>query len=183
MDLFDRLDAIGFPKLDLLDRDAFCKNLVFMHALMVASEPLLQEAIEHSDGALGVYYSAHIEEERGHAAWLADDLKSLGVTVGEPSYIAAACAGAQYYLIRHAHPAALLGYLAVLEGYPAPLEVVDMLEGHYGKDAMRCFRFHAEHDVDHRADLVKMIESVPEHHDLITNNAVQTLNLLHIALR
>lgn len=183
MKLEERIEALGFPVVDLGNRAAFVHNLKTMHELMVASEPLLEDAIEHTqDPDLLAYYKAHVEEERGHADWLREDLESMGETV-EPNMIAAACAGAQYYLIRHADPAALLGYMAVLEGYPMPLEVVGKLEELYGVDAVRTLRYHAENDINHREDLFAVIERFPQHHKLIADNAVQTLNLLHVALK
>ncbi|HEY6019106.1 MAG TPA: hypothetical protein VIY48_04175, partial [Candidatus Paceibacterota bacterium] len=153
MDLFAQLNEIGFPKLNLLDKPTFLRNMVFMHSLMLASEDLLEEAIKYANGDLLDYYKDHIEEERGHAEWLANDLYQIGVQVGEPHYLAAACAGTQYYLIRHIHPIALLGYMAVLEGYPMPMEWVERLEIEYGIEPLRTLRYHAEHDVDHRKDL------------------------------
>lgn len=184
MELFKRLDAIGFPRVNLLNREAFIKNMQFMHALMVASEPLMQNAIDQTQEPwLLDYYKSHVEEERGHADWLENDLKHMGVKP-ETSMIAAACAGAQYYLIRHVHPIALLGYMTILECYPMNLEAVAALETEYGIEAIRTLRYHAEHDVDHRQDLLKMLAEVPEEHKrLVADNAVQTLNLLHVALR
>lgn len=181
MGVFDRLEAIGFPKLNLLDRETYLRNMQFMHALMVASEPLVQEAIDHSSGDLRDYFVEHIEEERGHAEWLAADIRSMG-SKPETHMIAAACAGAQYYLIRHVNPEALLGYMAVLECYPMPLEMVDALEQAHGKEAVRTLRYHAENDIEHRKALMAMIEK-SEHQQLIGDNAVQTLNLLNVALR
>lgn len=184
MDIFERLDSIGLPQLNLLDREVYVRNMKFMHALMVASEPLVQDAIDWtSNPALRSYYRKHIEEERGHAEWLADDLGSMGEET-ETDLIAAACAGAQYYMIRHVHPVALLGYMAVLEGYPMPIEHVEQLEQAHGTDAVRTLRYHAENDVEHRKDLVAMLNSLsPEHKKLVSDNAVQTLNLLHVGLR
>lgn len=180
--MLEKIKQIGFPVVDLSRPEVFIRNLAFMHDIMIASEPLVQEAIDHSEGELRDYLVRHIEEERGHAAWLADDLAELGLTDWERSCAAVACAGSQYYWIKHVHPAAILGYMAVLEGYPMPLDIVAELESIHGKKPCRTLRYHAENDIEHRIDLFNMINRLPEHEKLIETSAVQTLNLLHAGL-
>jgi hypothetical protein len=180
--MLDKIRQIGFPMVDLSKPEIFARNMAFMHDLMIASEPLVQEAIDHADGELRDYLVRHIEEERGHAAWLAEDLAELGLTEWERSCAAVACAGSQYYWIKHVHPAAVLGYMAILEGYPMPIETVEELELIHGTKACRTLRYHAENDVEHRIDLFEMIGKLPEHAGLIETSAMQTLNLLHAGL-
>ena len=69
--------------------------------------------------------------------------------------------GTQYYLLKHVHPAALLGYMAVVECDPVPEEVVDLLERAHGKDLMRFMRFHALKDLEHRKELFEIIDLTP----------------------
>jgi hypothetical protein len=54
--------------------------------------------------------------------------------------------GAQYYWIHHYHPAALLGYMAVLEGTPPSRTSVEQLIERTGFDS-RAFRTIMEHSV------------------------------------
>src|SRR5690348_11828589 len=99
----------------------FITNLVFLYHIMVASENLLRMAArETSDRKLREYFEKHLEEERDHAKWLAEDLNSVCVDVKktEPPLLAIQMAGSLYYLIFHVHPAALLGYMQVLESWP-----------------------------------------------------------------
>ena len=60
------------------------------------------------------------------------------------------------------HPAALLGYMAVVEGDPVPLEVVDLLERAHGKDLLRFVRFHALKDLEQRIELFEVIDDAPK---------------------
>lgn len=160
--------------LDLKNTDILVSNLAFMQQVITASERLLQEAADESTGELREYYLNHLEEERAHEAWLADDLKSVGIDVKTLPMMrkAVEMAGSQYYLIKHVHPSSLLGYMAVLEGFPMPLDLVALLESIHGKPLLRTLRYHAEHDIEHRKELFKMIDKQarPE----ILMSAVQT---------
>jgi hypothetical protein len=190
MDMFEELNKIGLPKLNLLDSSVFLHNLLFNYDLMVASETLVEEAINKLDKPttefereLKEYYINHLEEERGHEKWLKEDLEGYGASVEGVSYIAAACAGMQYYLIKHSHPVALLGYMAVLEGYPMENKNLELLESKYGKELLRTIRYHALHDVEHKKDLVKILTKVPrELETLVLNSGIQTLKFFYAAL-
>lgn len=142
------------PRIDLSDRTTLIHNLVLVHQIIVASEQLLVEAIEMSHGALREYYTKHLEEERKHEQWLADDLRDAGIDVNffETSFEVMELVGAQYYQIKHVDPACLLGYIYVLEGFPAPIEQIERLEAIHGKELLRCARFHSEHDPAHGED-------------------------------
>lgn len=127
---------------------------------MVASERLLEVALNECEyGRLRTYYLKHLNEERHHAEWLAEDLKKMGVTP-EYDYRAATIAGSQYYHIFHDHPALLLGYMFVLEAWPKPLDVIEQIEQKYGP--LRTLRYHAEHDPDHVKDLEAEINALPD---------------------
>jgi hypothetical protein len=171
------ITRVQFAQPDLLDRETFIANLCFVYGLMVASEQLLREAVEHSKGALRAYCRDHLAEETGHEKWLAADLESAGVRVDRivPSMEIAACAGAQYYLVRHVCPAALLGYMATLECMPMPIERVEKLEEVHGKTLCRTLRHHAIKDVDHGREVLAMIDRASgREFSLIRQNAIQT---------
>lgn len=168
------------PTLNLACKPVLQANLLFMYQVMKASERLLEEAIkECKSGALRDYYVDHLEEERKHEEWLAEDLKWFGIDVTAISTIplAAALAGAQYYNIKHVSPACLLGYMAVLEGFPFEIEVLKQLEAIYGKAPFRCLRYHAVHDQEHRVDLFRVIDAVGDHR--IYETAIQTQHSLN----
>lgn len=173
-EVIDAVLSIRTKNLNLNDLGILISNLAFMHQVIVSSERLLEEAANESIGELKAYYLVHLEEERQHQKWLADDLLSYGVDVKTLPLMrkAAEMAGSQYYLIKHVHPSCLLGYMAVLEGFPMPLDMVDSLEVLHGKKLIRTLRFHAEHDLEHRKEVFRMIdiEARPE----ILSNAAQT---------
>ncbi len=152
---------------DFSMRATLIERLNLSHTLMVASERLLSEAAREAEGALRNYYLNHLEEEKGHAQWLERDLGSVS-----PVRRAQEVAGCQYYLIKHVHPCCLLGYMAVLECFPAPLSFVQELERLHGKEICRTLRHHCENDPQHRVDLLDIIDKMnrPE----ILDNAVQT---------
>ena len=160
--------------LDLMNRRVLVDNLCFVYQFMVASERLLYEAKMQSTGALREYYVEHYDEERGHEEWLADDLRSAGVDVNsiQRSRTAIAMAGGQYYLMKHVSPAALLGYMLVLECSPMPIEQVKILEDAHGKDLLRTLRYHSVHDIDHGEKLRLVIDGMSD--PSIMESAVQT---------
>lgn len=166
-----------WPMPRILEAGPFVIHFVWLYHVMKASEGLLKAAIANSTGDLHSYYVEHLKEETGHASWLADDLRSIGIDVHDTQapQTAIQMAGGQYYLINHVNPAALLGYMVVLECFPAPLDYVDQLEMVHGTDALRTFRFHAEHDVDHGADVLAMIDQLPdEDKKVVEQSAAQT---------
>jgi hypothetical protein len=179
--------------IDMGRRATLIANLIFMHDVIVASEQLLAEAAESTallpqssfHARLAEYYRTHLDEEQDHVKWVREDLKSVGVNVPElPNKLAIAMAGAQYYLLKHAHPAALLGYMAVLEGDPMPVGVVDRLEQAHGEQLLRCLRIHAIKDLEHRKELFEVIDDAPESlHGLIAYSAGNTLDYMIAAAR
>lgn len=172
-----------YKALDWSDINVVTDNLVFMHQMMVASENILRLGIDRLvngkgyDAELREYFQRHLLEEKSHAEWLADDLVTAGVDVAKiPLRVeAVAAAGSQYYLGFHAHPSALLGYMAYLECFPISELEVRRLEMMHGTELLRTLRYHAVHDLEHRKDLSKIIDETPSmHKELIFNNAVQT---------
>ena len=160
--------------LDLMNRRVLVENMCFVYQFILASERLLYEAKMQASGDLRDYYAAHHDEERGHAEWLARDLLSAGIDVATipRSRTAIAMAGGQYYLMKHVSPAALLGYMLVLEGCPTPMAQVEALEHAHGKELLRTLRHHSLHDIDHGAELRKVIDSMSD--PAIMESAMQT---------
>jgi hypothetical protein len=182
-------------------RERYCEHLIMLHGTMRASVPLMETAVDvvnrmHLGDPVGEgvaeYLKAHIPEEVGHDEWVLEDLETLGVTrqsvVSRPPTAAvAALVGAQYYWIFHHHPVALLGYIAVMEGYPPTIERIDKFAEHSGLPtaALRTIRKHAHLDPHHRDDLDEVIDRLPlapEHEALIGLSALQTLSGVSDAL-
>jgi len=162
---------VAHPKYTLL----YPQQLLMIHWMVRASVPLMEAAycqIERktervdSDAEVAKYYVQHILEEKGHDEWLISDLEVLGLARDEvlyqmPSSNIAAGVGAQYYWINHYDPIALLGYIALLEGYPPTEARVQSLIDRSGlpKAAFRTFVKHAALDRQHKADLDILLDS------------------------
>jgi hypothetical protein len=158
-------------------RDLYPEYLIASHGVIRASVPLMRTALERARtsaagdpvaAGLASYLEAHVDEELDHDEWLLEDLEVLGRDRGEvlarpPSAAVAALVGAPYYWILHYHPAAVLGYIALLEGYPPTLAEVDRLMERtgYGREAFRTLIRHAELDPLHRDDLDEARDRLP----------------------
>ena len=135
----------------------------------MAAEGCVSMAAEGSAPLLAEYLRGHIEEERDHDRWLLEDLAVVGV--GHPDALLppavreeiAELAGAQYYWVRHQHPACLLGYMAVLEGCPPSAELIARLPARTGwpAAAFRTVATHCESDPGHLRDLIGLIDRLP----------------------
>lgn len=161
------------------------RNLVFLFHMMRASENLLVMAASQASGDLREYFERHLEEERGHAQWLAEDLKSVGI-IAERTQLpreAMEMVGSVYYLIFHADPVALLGYMSVLESWPLPEARLQEWEREYGTSLLRTVRYHAKHDPAHSAELQDIIEALPqEQRALVDQTRSLTLEYLRSAI-
>jgi hypothetical protein len=95
--------------------------------------------------------------------------------------------GAQYYWVLHYHPVALLGWIALLEGYPPTTDTIDqlMVRTGYGPEAFRTIAMHAELDVRHGAELFERLDRLaltPEQSTVIGLNAMSSVHLLGRAI-
>ncbi|MFD6801217.1 iron-containing redox enzyme family protein [Streptomyces cyaneofuscatus] len=172
--------------------------LCAMHAVIRASVPLMELAVRRAADSpgdplsepLAAYLAEHIQEEAGHDAWLLEDLLAAGAAPEDalgpqPPPDVAALVGPQYYWIEHHHPVALLGYIAVLEGYaPAP-----GLTDRIGRitalpaAALRTVREHAALDTDHLDELHALLDRLPLTRDQETAVAVSALHSLDALTR
>ena len=178
-------------------RDLYSDYLVAMHSIIRASVPLMDAARERaltmheSDevaAAVADYLGTHIGEEMHHDDWLLRDLEILGhepttVLARIPSPAVASLVGSQYYWIFHVHPVALLGYIAVLEGYPPSRNLIDDLIARTGhpRKAFRTLIAHSGLDPGHRDDLDAALDKLPltrEQEALVGLNAISTIHML-----
>lgn len=156
--------------IDPSQRQVVIDNLLFIRDCVVATEKLLEEGADATlvlspssfHSALLQYFKKHLEEERGHLDWIERDLRAAGVQGRETCRYAMALVGTQYYLIKHVHPVALLGYMAVVEGDPVSIDVVEAIENEHGFEALTFLRAHAVTDLEHKKELERMIDSAPE---------------------
>jgi hypothetical protein len=166
--------------------------LVTMHGITRAATPLMEaagrlaERLARDDevaAALVPYLQAHAPEEAGHERWLAQDLEALGIDHRTaldrmPGPTVATLVGAQYYWMRHHHPVALLGHMAVVEGYPPQPGFARRLRQQTGfpADAFRTLTRHEELDAGHRQELYGLIDSLPLRPD---HEAMMGVSALH----
>ncbi|MFL9670439.1 hypothetical protein WIX39_026150 [Variovorax sp. AB1(2024)] len=154
-------------------------HLAFFYQVIIASEFLLKEAIfllgdDGFEGDLKAFYAKHLEDEKGHAEWLKEDLGEHPINL---HFGAAQLAGMAYYLVRHVHPVALLGYMKALEGHPIPIEYVEAVEKAHGAQAGRTLRLHAIEDPHHMQELEAV--AVPSQWaPLVESTRLQTRKLI-----
>lgn len=157
---------------DLRNRTVLLANFTFLYHVMKASENLLRVAAEkETDSELKAYFMKHAAEEQKHDDWLADDLKTAGIDVKSQTipFLATEMVGSVYYLIYHVDPAALLGYMVVLERNGMSKERLEELEGIHGKALVRTLRYHVEHDTDHSAEIRSVIDGLPRERQAIVH--------------
>ncbi len=166
-----------------------------LYSMVSCSVPLMRAAVERArelgeGDALAVktaaYLEQHIVEEAHHDEWLLDDLAASGMDRAEllrrpPGANVAQLIGAQYCWIGHAHPAAVFGYLAVIEGNPPLEEHLNEIAAQtgYSPETFRCLRQHAADDVEHLKDLHATITQLPlraEDETLIAMSALATVD-------
>ncbi len=178
-------------------REVYPKFLFLNHSVIRSSVPLMKAAADQCEKILATdpvaegmlaYFRKHIPEETGHDDWVLDDMEVLGFKRDEvlqrvPSPSAAALAGAQYYWIRHVHPVALLGFIAVLEGSPPDVKFFEETADRIGlpRRAFSNLLLHGKLDPQHRDDLDHALDALPlteRHHTLMGVSAFQTVSLL-----
>ncbi len=164
--------------------------LFALYGVVKASAPLLRFAAQEAERLkledpvaeqLAGYFLEHAEEESGHDVWLLDDLARLGFDQPQVfdrlAYTSVAnLVGSQYFLAAHAHPAAILGYLAVLENPAAP-EFFEAVAGRTGvpTEAMSTLLKHARLDIEHLAEFDRMLDALPftgKQSDIMTRSAI-----------
>ena len=167
-----------------------------IHCMARATVPLMEEAIkelqqrpsEPITDDLIVYFKQQIPQETGHDIWLLEDLEALGIPREQtltrmPPPTVAALIGAQYYWIKHHHPLALLGYIAVVESETPSLELVERSIQRTGlpKQAFRNFSRHAILEPSHNEALDRLFDTLPltaEQTSLIGVSLTQTANMI-----
>jgi hypothetical protein len=173
-------------------RVVYLEWLRILHSMVRSTVPLMLAATDaclHRPGdpvaqGFASYLSRHIREEYGHDAWVLEDYEAAG---GDPAEIltmtvggaVAAVVGSQYYWIRHVHPIALLGHIAVLEGYPPAVDIAGRLAARSGlpREAFRSLERHAVLDQRHRDEAYRLIDTLPlqaQHETLIGVSALST---------
>lgn len=165
----------AYAELANSEKRVWVEYMVVVHHIIQASVPLLEAARASDEWGsaspysqpIANYLAQHIQEEADHDEWLLDDLSSVGISRSDvegrvPSRQVASLVGAMYYWIRHGHPAAIFGYMGVLEGYPPdPAQLYD-IERSTGlpHSTFQTFHHHASVDASHSEELFNFVDSV-----------------------
>jgi hypothetical protein len=151
--------------------------LVLIHQIIRASVPIMEAALTQvqNNQQNGVrdgkkfteYLKVHIAEESRHDEWLLEDLECIGyergrVLAAEPPAEVARLVGSQYYQIYHDDPLGILGYIAVLEGRPPSIAMIDRMCVASGlpDEAFRTLRIHADVDLSHSEELDRFMDGL-----------------------
>jgi hypothetical protein len=181
--------------------EIYPEYLIWLLAIMRGIGAVMETALVRANAtsgadpvALGLapYLERHIAEERGHDAWVLEDLEALGagssgIEPRVPPPAIAELIGAQYYWVLHAHPVAVLGYLAVAEGGPSMAPMVKRLQVATAQtdSAFRTLTEHADLDPSHGDEVYAVIDALPlsaEQEQLITLSAMSSAGLMSRAL-
>jgi hypothetical protein len=181
-------------------KELYPDYLFLIHCVARAAVPVMEAARARAaelapDDAvaalLASYLARHIPEEHGHAEWVLEDLEEIGGRRADildrvPSPSLASLMGSQYYWIYHYHPVALMGHLAVVEGYPPTVELVQdlMARTGYSRLAFRALYRHALLEPSHRDDVDAVMDTLPltsEQTTLIGVSALHTVSLITTA--
>jgi hypothetical protein len=159
------------PDLAVLYPELLRQAYAVIRASVHLMETAIAEARRRGDAVslgLAAYLEKHLPEETGHDEWMREDLAILGIDgetldAAPPAILPASLVGAHYHWIHHAHPVAILGYLAVLEGEPPDPAHFEAASARTGLPlaAFRTFIVHARLDPDHRDDLFAALDALP----------------------
>lgn len=171
--------------------------LVLLHTMVRAAVPLMEAAlarartfapVDHVARVVAAYLEHHLPEERGHDRWLLADLALIGVSEDQvlrvmPSPSVAAMVGAQYYWINHYHPVCVLGYIAVLEGNPPPVDEIRAIARRSGlpEAAFTTWLKHAELDPGHARELDSLLDDLQPDEETFNAIAVSALTTIRFA--
>jgi hypothetical protein len=176
---------------------AYTELLRVLHSIVKASVPLLQtaeaEASNRADadpvaaGIMKYLNDLSVSSRNRDKEILADYVKigadptDLVLAPGSPTV--AAMVGSIFYWVLHAHPLAVLGYCAVLEGTPPSEEFVDRLEASTGfvPGAFGSLRRQSLRDDNRAGEIFELMDSLPltaGHEALVSLAALQTADFL-----
>jgi len=143
-----------------------------------STAPLLALAAARCGSEDYLYQTAlfeYIEEERGHEAWILEDIHAMGadpeqVRRGSPRFPCKVMVGHAYYVIeQHVSPYGFLGMIHVLEGMAVALagKAVSAIRASIAKSTNGGFKYLATHgdlDVRHSEFFANMINQIDQRH-------------------
>jgi len=168
-----KVHAMIHHGLPLAEYQAFLRDLyhVVWHFCPIMAAAAARCSDQHRDVRFDLY--ARIEEEKGHEAWVLEDIEAVGGDVAAaranpPSAPVQAMIAFNYHGAERVHPCSVLGMLYMLEVVSSVYggRVSDSIARALGRDVEAGgFKFlssHALMDVDHMAKLNKLVKTIDD---------------------
>lgn len=168
-----RVHAMIHHGLTLAEYRAFLHDLY--HIVWHFCPVMAAAAARCGDDFRDVRYALYerIEEEKGHEAWVLEDIGAMGGDVSQvgatpPSDPVQAMIGFNYHGAEHVHPCSVLGMLYMLEVVSSVYggRVSDSIARALGRDVdgggFKFLTSHATMDVDHMASLNQLIKTISD---------------------
>ncbi|MFG1297115.1 TenA family transcriptional regulator [Xanthobacter variabilis] len=151
-------------------RDLYVAFLTEAYHHVKHTFPLLAlAAARTTDGRYQAALLEYMEEERGHEAWILDDIAAMGgdaqaVRNGPPAPACRIMVAFAYHAIEHVSPYAMLGSVHVLEGMSVRLadRLADILQRQFGAGGQGGFSYlttHGSLDQEHVAFFRTLVDS------------------------
>jgi hypothetical protein len=176
---------------------AYTALLRLLHSILRANVPLLRTAETKTSERAGAdpvaagiieYLRDHSVSSRDNDEAILTDYATIGADpadlVSAPgSPTVAAMVGSMYYWVLHAHPVAVLGYCAILEGAPPSSAFVDRLEACTGFEpgAFGSLRRQTVRDGNPPGEIFELLDSLPltaGQETIVNMAALQTADFL-----
>ncbi len=173
LETLPRVHAMIHHGLPLAEYKAFLHDLyhIVWHFCPIMAAAAARCDDRHRDVRFDLY--ARIEEEKGHEAWVLEDIEAVGGDVAAaralaPSAPVQAMIAFNYHGAERVHPCSVLGMLYTLEVVSSVYggRVADSIAKALGRDVdAGGFKFlssHATMDVDHMAKLNKLVKTIED---------------------
>jgi pyrroloquinoline quinone (PQQ) biosynthesis protein C len=173
LEILPQVHAMIHHGLPLPEYQAFLRDLyhIVWHFCPVMAAAAARCDDRHRDVRFELY--ERIEEEKGHEAWVLEDIEAVGGDVAAarasvPSAPVQAMIAFNYFSAERVHPCSVLGMLYMLEVVSSVYggRVADSIAGKLGRSVEAGgFKFLASHatmDVDHMAKLNRLVKTIDD---------------------
>lgn len=178
----ERKEIIDLLKSIPNDRQQYANYLAQTYYYVNHSEKLLALAasrMNEEDRGMQRRFFKHLAEENAHDLMAKKDLENLDFKLEQfPEMVETKMFWeTQYYKIEHMDPAALMGYILLLEDIAAEvcIPMFQEVEKNFGRKCGTFLKVHGEEDPGHVADAFKVIDSLDEkRRDIVKINLEQS---------
>lgn len=128
----------------------------------------------------------HSVEEKHHEKLAAKDIEALGYSLGFTPEMPSTSFlyQSQYYLMEHFDGLALVGAVLFLEGISLSIgpSLYERTRHAFGEQAVSFLRVHVQEDIDHIADLHRVISEIPKARTEIIKKSMDLAEYAHVAM-